>query len=232
MAYYAYVHVRPGADVTGVFYVGKGKGRRAWDFGRRNTYHAHITEKYGAQNIEVSILECSDEATAFELEAGLIKCLRRSGVILTNTTDGGEGVSGLRHSHEARAQMSAARKGRKHSSVTKAKMSESRSGLSNPFYGKTHSEETKRRISDTKKSAPIRYWLGKPKSEEVRKKISDSLRGKMTGFKHTDETRAKISLAQKGKKRIPLSVETRAKLSASVKESWRKRKQDINGELT
>lgn len=25
MAYYAYVHVRPGADVTGVFYVGKGR---------------------------------------------------------------------------------------------------------------------------------------------------------------------------------------------------------------
>ena len=48
MSFYAYIHVRPGADANGAFYVGKGHGRRSHDFQRRNLHHQRIINKYGA----------------------------------------------------------------------------------------------------------------------------------------------------------------------------------------
>jgi hypothetical protein len=152
-----------------------------------------------------------------------------TGAPLTNATDGGEGVSGLRHSAEVRKAMSATRKGRKHRASTKAKMAASRGGEDNAFFGKKHSEETKRRISETKKANPTNYWAGKTRSEEVRKKISQSLKGKTLGRKMSEEARANMSAAQKLVKKRPPTAETRARLSAAIKESWRKRKQ-INGD--
>lgn len=229
MSHYAYVHVRPGADVTGVFYVGKGKGRRAWDFHKRNPHHSRVIKKHGAANIDVAVVGCSDEATAFELEIGLIRCLKRAGVKLTNMSSGGEGVAGFRHSPEARANMSEARKGRKHSDETKRKMSEVRK-VKNAFKGRAHSDETKAKISATKKANPTMYWLGKKRDPEVGRKIADALRGR-TGRKHSDEVRAKMSAVQRGRKCRPFSEEHRANLSAAVKEVWRKRKQSVNGDV-
>jgi hypothetical protein len=229
MSFYAYVHVRPGADAHGVFYVGKGRGRRAHEFSRRNKYHQRVIDKHGADSVEVGRFDCSDEGTAFALERGLIACLKRMGVELTNITDGGEGVSGLRHSDAARKKMSATRKGRKHRAATKAKMTESRKGEKNAFFGRKHSDETKRRISEAKKANPTDYWAGKTRSEEVRKKISTSLKGKTLGRKMSEEARANMSAAQKLVKKRPPTAETRARLSAAIKESWRKRKQ-INGD--
>ena len=92
--YYAYVHCRPD---NSVFYVGKGSARRAKTLksnGKRNKYHQRVVSKYGVNDIAIGMIECSSEAAAFELEIGLIKCLKRMGVKLTNMTEGGEGQSG------------------------------------------------------------------------------------------------------------------------------------------
>jgi hypothetical protein len=104
--YYAYVHVRPnGDDAHAIFYVGKGFWRRANSFKSRNRHYGFVLNKHGAPNLQVGVIECSNEETAFALETGLIKCLRRMGVELTNQTDGGEGRAGhkltleQRHSH-------------------------------------------------------------------------------------------------------------------------------------
>jgi glycerate kinase len=99
--------------------------------------------KYGKKNILKGFIECSSEQIALDLEQGIIKCFKRMGVKLTNMTDGGEGMSGHRHteetkriigeaarkamtgyvpSAEARANMSKAAKGRKHTEATKAKL--------------------------------------------------------------------------------------------------------------
>ena len=229
MLFYAYIHVRPGADANGAFYVGKGHGRRSHDFQRRNLHHQRIINKYGAENIDVARVECSDEEIAFDLERGLIKCFRRMGVEIANLTEGGEGVSGLRHSETSRAAMSATRKGRSHREETKAKMSAARGGQNNAFFGRQHSEETKQKISEAKKAQPNYYWAGKTRSDEVRKKISESLKGKTLGRKMSNEARENMSAAQKLVKRRPASAETRVKLSAAVKEIWRKRKQIDGG---
>ena len=78
-------------------------------------------------------------------------------------------------------------------------------GYDNPMFGKTHSEETKKKISDGNS--------GKIKSEETRKKISNANKGKII----SEETRKKISNANKGKIRGEHSEETRKKISNANK---------------
>lgn len=88
-------------------------------------------------------------------------------------------------------------------------MSSVTSGEKNGMYGKKHTEETKRKISENKKgklageNSP--HW-GKPKSEESRRKMSLSRKGKYTGKDnpmygktHTEEARRKMSEANKGR---------------------------------
>jgi hypothetical protein len=107
MAFHAYLHARPDAeDASGVFYVGKGKGlKRARTITGRNKYHAAIVEKHGRENILIGRMFCSSEQTAFDLEVGLIKCLKRMSVRLANMTDGGEGASGNVGSDKQRQNM-------------------------------------------------------------------------------------------------------------------------------
>lgn len=93
MTYYAYVHARPETtSADDIFYVGKGNSiARSRNLSGRNPYHANVISKYGKDTILIGTIGCSSESAAFELEKGLIKCLRRMGVALTNMTDGGEG---------------------------------------------------------------------------------------------------------------------------------------------
>jgi len=107
MASFAYIHCKP----DGIpFYVGKGALRRANYLGERNPYHQAVVNKYGRANVLVGMLECSTSAIAYELEKGLIKCLRSSGIQLTNFTDGGDG--GLNPTPETRKKLSEAAKKR------------------------------------------------------------------------------------------------------------------------
>ena len=109
-------------------------------------------------------------------------------------------------------------------------------GENNPFYGKTHSEEVRKKLSEVnkgripwdkdKKREPFSRYTrrkmseshkGKHPSEETRKKLSESLKYRTV----TDDTRRKISEALKGKptwnKGKNLSEETKQKLSESLK---------------
>jgi len=52
------------------------------------------------------------------------------------------------------------------------------SGPKNPFYGRTHTEETKKRVSEIKKKQNLKPWLGKKLSAEHRKKISLAKKGR------------------------------------------------------
>lgn len=103
-------------------------------------------------------------------------------------------------------------------------------GKNNPFYSRHHSEETKRKISKSKKGQ--RPWLGKRHSKESKLKMSLSKKGKhyspKTEFKkgnpsmfkgrhHTEELRKKMSNAKKGKR---LSKECKIKISIASKKHW------------
>lgn len=204
MPSFAYVHCRPDASI---FYVGKGGVSRCNHIVskfRRNAHHQRIVHKYGAENILVGKIECSTEKIAFELEAGLIKCLRRANVVLANYTDGGEGASGRAMSAEARKKLSDSLLGHKISDETKRKIGDGN-------RGKTISQEVRNRISASmtgKKRVNVA-----PFSEERRKNQSTA----MMGRKVSPETRQKISVAHKGKSLSASHV-------AALKQAWAKRK--------
>lgn len=66
--------------------------------------------------------------------------------------------------------------------------------FNHPRVGKTHTEETKAKISASKRANPIGYWAGKERSEETRQKIGDTQRGKpkAPGRTLSEEGRAKV----------------------------------------
>lgn len=113
--------------------------------------------------------------------------------------------------------------------VVRKKQSESEKGMfsgeKNPFFGKQHSLESRKKMSNSHKGR-----RNKPHTEETRKKISHALKGKYCGRHLTPEARKKISEWQKAhfseeyKKKLtewrkdPLRVEIwRKNLSKSLK---------------
>ena len=102
------------------------------------------------------------------------------------------------------------RYGKKHSPETKKKISESQMGEKGNNYGKTLSAETKKKMSEVRKGKKR-----KPFSAEWKKNISEA----KTGVKHSDETRKKMSESQKGK---TLSAEWKKNISESQKRRWKK----------
>lgn len=83
--------------------------------------------------------------------------------------------------------------------------------LSNALKGRKFSREWKRRISEANKGHTF-GMKGKFHSNETRHKMS--VAGKERKF--SDETKRKISIALKGRKREPLSKETKRKLRLSA----------------
>lgn len=145
----AYIHTKPN-NVP--FYVGKGRIERAkrLDASHHNLYHNRIVAKYGKENIGVAFIPCSSEKIAFQLEIGIIKCLKRSGVKLANITDGGEGASGAKspqHLQKLRASL----KGRKGTMFGKKHRQESIEKMSLAHIGNTYRKGFKCSPSSIKK---------------------------------------------------------------------------------
>lgn len=90
-----------------------------------------------------------------------------------NSTLGGRGCLGITHTKETRKKISDTLKeycGEKHHMYGKT-------GEETPMYGKHHSEETKCKMSKTKKGKSI-----KPHSEEHKLKIGNKVKGKQNGM--------------------------------------------------
>lgn len=123
--FYVYQHKIP---ATGeIFYIGKGKGNRAFSKIRNKYWHKII----GKHKFVVELVkENMTEQDAFNLEESLIKSHNpRANICL-----GGGGVSGYKHGPE---QLE--------------KLSKNAKGKNNAFYGRTHSKESKRKISEANK---------------------------------------------------------------------------------
>lgn len=86
--FYVYAHER--ASDGKVFYIGKGRGNRAFTKSGRNRHWAHVVGKHG---LNVRLIKSDmPEPCAFSLEMAMIASLGREN--LCNLTDGGEGTSG------------------------------------------------------------------------------------------------------------------------------------------
>jgi hypothetical protein len=143
-----------------------------------------------------------DEEFALLVEAEVIDQYRRVGIKLANITSGGDGVTGMRHSEATKAKFRA----RVISKETRLKMSEAQIAFgSRPF-------------SESAKAAALAWHLANPSPFKGRSH-SPETRATMVASWATrklmpisQETRQKISIAVKGR---PKSSETRAKLSAA-----------------
>jgi len=147
--------------------------------------------KYGKKNFTFEVIEeCSSEALGLDREKFWIdfyktNVLKYGSVFGYNLTEGGDGSSGFKHSKSARAKMSRDRKG-------------TRLGEENTFFGKHHSEKSKKLISENN-----------------------------MGKKHTQEAKDKISASMKGKKKskYEMKVPRHGEYSSSAKLTWTEVKQ-------
>jgi len=182
--YYVYEHWRP--DTGECFYVGKGQGDRAYFMKRRSKHHKNIVSKLETMGMCVEVrLYASGliEKEAFELEKVRIAHYKNLGFRLANKTEGGDGISGYRHTEEAKIHFSKIFKGRpKNKGTTGLKLS----------------EETRKKMSEIKKGKkPNNFgksYKKKPLTEEARKNMS------LAGKKRAQTEEFKILAREAGKK--------------------------------
>lgn len=123
--FYVYVHFRN--DTGAPFYVGKGRGNRAFQTGsRRSEWWRNIVKKCGYTVKVVKNFQLNEEAS-FGYEKELIAILRSVGFELVNLTDGGEGAGGYKFTEERKQKHSELAKIAMNRPEVRAKSSESNS---------------------------------------------------------------------------------------------------------
>jgi len=170
--YYVYTHTR--LDTGAVFYVGKGKERRAFWQNQRNKHWKAIVAKAG---FDVNFVALGlSEKEAFELEKETISYYGRAN--LANYTDGGDGASGAKRSSELKELMKQKMLGRKFSPETIAKMKEAAKQRSPDFQVKRAEKLRGRKHSDEHRAKIAAAGIGRKLSQEAKDKISAYHKGK------------------------------------------------------
>ena len=175
--------------------------------------------KYGFDSFEKKILVIGEFDYVKELEPKAIIAFNTKKPNGYNLTDGGDGTVGYKMSDETKALIAEktrtrmqnpesilllrnANLGKQQSAETNKK--KGRPGVPSGMLGKTHSEETRQRISQS--LVGNAHTKGHTLSDEHKRKVSEAMKGRQ----FSEETRKKMSLASKG--RI-ISEETRRKIS-------------------
>lgn len=209
--YYVYIH----ETADGIpFYVGKGKGDRAYSKKQRSeTWHEMCPEDYVVHIVK----DCMEEQAALDLEYFIINDFRKQ-FTLANKMARGWKITTKRKpypkkgpmSAETRKKLSQARKGKpnpKLSAVKKGvpnpKLSAVKKGVPNlKLRGRVFSEETIAKMSASRKGVPNPRMLGDlnpAKRPEVRAKMSASQKGNNVGEKNPMFGKARPDLAERNK---------------------------------
>lgn len=143
--------------INGKYYIGVHKG----DIFENNYYGSGIAinsaiEKYGKENLDRSIISTVEsKKLAYFIERTIVGPKVVKDKTSYNIRVGGHGGSN---------------KGRKFSDSYRQKMSKLNTGKGNPFYGKSHTKETKEKLR--------RINLGSKDSEETLRRKSEAQKGK------------------------------------------------------
>lgn len=173
------------------------KPNKRWQNGygyKDNQHFYRAIQKYGWDNFEHEILyENLEENEALEKEMELIQFYKSNNCDYGYNKDNGGTIGKL--TPEAIEKVRQWHLGKKLSIETRRKISEhhkgKHAGENNPMFGRYHTEEAKKKMSDYAKN-----HIGWKHSEETKQKIGEKHKGKFV----SQETRQKISEAHKGKK--------------------------------
>jgi len=195
---------------------------------RSDYYFSRALRKHGLESFDFTVIEELDcNKTASCREQYWIKFYKSKGENGYNLTDGGEGITGWKHSKETRRKISQANEGQVFSDETRKKLSEAHLGVSLSIkhrkniglahLGYKHSKESRRRMSFGQRGS-----TKKPLSDEAKKKISIARKGVLK----SEETKNRMSMAKKGTKLPPRTDAHRKAMSIAVKKSWKRRKEN------
>ncbi len=187
------------------------------DSNRRAKKPLHLSiKKYGKENFKLELLEEIFNITEKELHIKETFYIDKYNTFV----DGDCGYNLVKCSDESLII----------SESTRKKMSENNVGEKNKFYGKHHTEESKKKIggSVVDYSGNKNPFFGKTHTKENRQKFSDFVKTFQSGKNHprlgksfTKESREKMSKSHLG---VKLSDETKKRLSISLKGKFTREK--------
>lgn len=181
---YVYYHTRK--DTNEIFYVGKGTKNRAYNSTQRSNYWKNIVNKATGFCVYFLAKNLTDKE-ALNFEKVIIQSLRKQNVDLCNLTDGGEGI--FNPNISTREKMSLAKKGKSLLEEHKKNIAISLKGLVKKAGWKLTKEQIEKRVKSQ---------TGLKRNKEACLNISEAKLAKK--FKHSQETKDKISLTKKLKR--------------------------------
>lgn len=166
-------------SITGLKYFGRTTSINPFEYPGTGVYWKSHWKKHGRQYIKTLEIWgfdnqelCTEFALKFSKDNNIAKSKKWANLIPENGKDGGNTSKGKDHHMYGRIL----------SEETRKKMSKSRQGKNNPFYGKKHTNKTKNKIIKSLKALAGENHFNR-------------------GSKRNEETKRKMSIRKKGRKR-------------------------------